>query len=364
MQFSLTEEHDQLASSARKLLADTAGRMSPGDGIDRELLATLGSLDLLGLSVDESLGGAGAGVLELAVLAEEIGAALPRVPFAASSVVSTLFLAAHTEPESQAVVRRLVDGSATSTTAWGTFPAGLNSGSRSALTLRLDHGGVTGEIPAVPFGADADYLLVFVHTEYGLATALADLSGHGVNRRSANGFDLSEPVATIVLDQAWPLFVGTPVCTATVVERVAPGIFTALAAELVGTGQRALDNAVAYAKQREQFGRVIGSFQAIKHLLADRHVQLDAARALVHYAAWAADNGEPGAELAARTALAAASEAALAAAADNLQTHGGIGFTWEQSAHRYLRRARARRSLLGSPARQLDLVADHVLAPA
>jgi acyl-CoA dehydrogenase len=362
MQFSLTEEHDQLASSARKLLTDTAERVPPGDGIDRELLATLGSLDLLGLSVDESLGGAGAGVLELAVLAEEVGAALPRVPFAASVVVSTLLLAAHTEPESQAVVRKLVDGSATSTTAWGTFPAGLNSGSRSALKLLLEQGGITGEISAVPFGVDADYLLVFVHTEYGPATALVELDG--VHRFGTAGFDLSEPVATIVLDRVRPLFVSTPVCTATVVERVAPGVFTVLAAELVGTGQRALDNAVAYAKQREQFGRVIGSFQAIKHLLADRHVQLDAARGLVHYAAWAADNGEPGAELAARTALAAASEAALAAAADNLQTHGGIGFTWEQSAHRYLRRARARRSLLGSPARQLDLVADHVLAPA
>jgi alkylation response protein AidB-like acyl-CoA dehydrogenase len=353
MQFSLTDEHAQLAAAARRLLADHA--TMDRTRLDRDLLATLAKLDLLGLPVAEDLGGAGAGTLELAVLAEEIGAALPLVPFAASAVLSTLVLAAHDEGDT---VSHLVNGSATSTTAWTTFPAELSTGS---LNVKPSLG---GKLTGIPFGGDADFLLAFADTADGRVTALYDLNSPEVRRTRANSFDLSEPVATITLGGASPMFRSTPEQTAKVVRQVAPAVFTTLAAELVGTGRRALDDAVAYAKQREQFGRVIGSFQAIKHLLADRHVQLDAARGLVHYAAWASDHGEPDAELAARSALAAASDAALAAAADNLQTHGGIGFTWEQSAHHYLRRARARRSLLGTPARQLDHIADRILAPA
>jgi alkylation response protein AidB-like acyl-CoA dehydrogenase len=123
-----------------------------------------------------------------------------------------------------------------------------------------------------------------------------------------------------------------------------------------------LDGAVEFAGQRHQFGRAIGSFQAIKHLLADRHVQLDAARLLVERAAAAIDEDRPDAAVAARTALAAASDAADAVTRDALQVHGGIGFTWEHPSHVYLKRARARRSLLGSPEVQLDALADHVLA--
>lgn len=146
-----------------------------------------------------------------------------------------------------------------------------------------------------------------------------------------------------------------------------------LAAELVGAGRRALDDAVRYAKDRRRFGRPIGSFQSLKHMLADRHVQLDAARMLVHLAAAEYDlrAGEPSREhptsdartTAGRTALAAATDAADAATADGLQTHGGIGFTWEHSAHVPLKRARARRTLLGNPGRRLDRLADVLLAP-
>jgi alkylation response protein AidB-like acyl-CoA dehydrogenase len=371
MQFSLTEEHAQVAATVRQLLTDGAHNADNAssadsapaapDRLNGDLLATLAKLDLLGLAVPEALGGAGATTLELVVLAEEIGAALPLVPFAASAVVSTLVLAAHEEPEAHAALSRLVDGTATSTTAWMTFPGELRTGSPAGtVNLRLADGAVSGELVAIPFGADADFLLVFVND----TTALLDLTSPGVRRTRTASFDLSEPTASITLDGVPPLFLSTPAQTAKAIRRVAPAILTALAGELLGTGRQALDNAIAYANQREQFGRVIGSFQALKHMLADRYVQLEAARGLVHYAAWACEGPQPGAELAARGALAAASDAALAAAADNLQTHGGIGFTWEQSAHRYLRRARARRSLLGTPARQLDHIAERILTPA
>ncbi|MFJ7094785.1 acyl-CoA dehydrogenase family protein [Streptomyces mirabilis] len=113
--------------------------------------------------------------------------------------------------------------------------------------------------------------------------------------------------------------------------------------------------------QRRQFGRPIGSFQAIKHVLADRSVQLDAAWMLVREAAHALDGKRADADVAARTALAAAADAVEAVTADALQTHGGIGFTWEHRSHVLLRRARARRSLLGPPAHRLDVLADRLL---
>ncbi|MER5372789.1 acyl-CoA dehydrogenase family protein [Streptomyces sp. NPDC002553] len=138
-------------------------------------------------------------------------------------------------------------------------------------------------------------------------------------------------------------------------DRTLAAVRTLFAAELVGLAQESVDAAVTYAKERHQFGRPIGSFQAVKHTLADRHAQTDAARLPAH---WAAATGDPDA---ARLAVQAAGDAADAASADNLRTHGGMGFTWEASAHVLLKRARTRRALLGSSARQLDAIAGRLL---
>jgi alkylation response protein AidB-like acyl-CoA dehydrogenase len=330
MRFSPTAEQTQLGDTASKLLA---GRDLAKPGLDRELVGTLGELDLLGLAVPEALGGAGAGIVELAVLAEQMGGALAPLPFAAGTVACTLLLAAQDDPP--AILREILAGSAVPTAAWTTFPQDLVAARRDGLF-------------AVPFGAEADVMVAF-----GREPFLVDLRQSV--RTPTESLDLSEPTATIALDRAEPIPLRTTPSSFAAIR-------TAWAAELVGTAQRAVDDAVAYAKQRTQFGRAIGSFQAIKHLLADRFVQVSASRSLVHYAAWAVDESAADAELASRTALAAALDAATAATADNLQTHGGIGFTWEATAHRYLRRARARRSLLGSPARQLDGIADRILS--
>jgi alkylation response protein AidB-like acyl-CoA dehydrogenase len=170
--------------------------------------------------------------------------------------------------------------------------------------------------------------------------------------------DVTEPMASLRLTGAPALPLG-PLGAHTVAR-----LLTVLAAELIGTGRRALEGAVEYAGQRRQFGRPIGSFQAIKHVLADRSVQLDAAWMLVREAAHAIDGKRADADVAARTALAAAADAVEAVTADALQTHGGIGFTWEHRSHVLLRRARARRSLLGSPAHRLDVLADRLLGSA
>ncbi|MFC4945266.1 acyl-CoA dehydrogenase family protein [Pseudonocardia sp. GCM10023141] len=344
----LTPELLDLQRAVARVLTDAAAKnplppaWSPEPPrIDRPLWATLAGLGFLGLAVPEHLGGAGAGLAEQCVLAEEVGAALPTVPFTGTAA-TTAVLAELDHPVARTVLADAVDGVRIVAPSWETLPVALVPGRRESLIL--DGSGVHGAV-AVPFGLDADVLLAWA----GGHLLLLDLTGAGVERRPTAALDVVEPMAMITLDGA----------AATVLPGAVPtaAILTALAAELIGTARRALTDAVAYAGQRRQFGRPIGSFQSIKHLLADRHVQLDAARLLVQDAA-----DHPG-EQAARTAVVAAGAAADAATADALQVHGGIGFTWEHPSHVLLKRARARRSLLGSPARQLDALATLVLAP-
>jgi acyl-CoA dehydrogenase len=342
-----TEERHQLALTARQVLA-AAARVDPvpptwenrAGGLNRELWRSLADLGLLGVGTPEERGGSGGGVRELCLLAEQVGAAVPRIPFAGTAAV----LAA-----SRHDVTDIVDGSVVVVPAWETFPNAVVPRARTTA-LRLNGGTVEGELQAVAFGMDADQMLAFA----GSVPVILDLEARGVRRIPVDSFDVTEPSAAIELTGV----------TATVLEPVAnvDRVLAVLAAELIGTGQRALDGAVEYAGQRHQFGRPIGSFQAIKHLLADRHVQIDAARLLVEWAAAATDDERPDAATAAQTALAAASDAADAATRDALQVHGGIGFTWEHPSHVFLKRARARRSLLGSAETQLDALADHVLA--
>lgn len=373
MHFALTDEQRDLGRTTRQVL-DGAARGNPlppawgaRPRLDRDLWKRLAELGLLGLAVPEECGGAGAGVLELALAAEEFGAALPAVPFAATAAVSTVL----TEAASRgAVVARqtlsaVAEGSVVAVPAWETFPE-VGDG-RHPGGLRLDGHQVTGTARAVPFGNEADVVLAMAVTDDGdCRLAHVRLDQGGVHRIPRPAFDVTEPLASVEFTAAEADILSEgPLAVAT-----AAAIRTVLAAELVGVGRRALDDAVDYARTRQQFGRAIGSFQALKHMLADRHVQLDAARLLVHLAAATLDSGagtaDPDLEAttAADTALVSAGMAADAATADGLQAHGGIGFTWEQPAHVLLKRARARRSLLGSPERQLDALADRIFATA
>ncbi|MET7993816.1 acyl-CoA dehydrogenase family protein [Amycolatopsis sp. NPDC005232] len=345
MGYATTDEQRELARSVRRMLADAA-RTAPlppaweaaGAGLDGALWKTFADAGLLGLGVPEERGGSGGGLRELCVVAEEVGAALPRIPFAAAVSAVAVLSSVHN-------VDNFVDGSAVAVAAWETFP--VFPGHRSPL--RLSGSTVDGVLRVVPFGLDADVLVAAVEGRF----VRIDLTAAGVRRESVGAFDVIEPAAVIS-------FSSVPVVELSSAD-VSARVLTVLAAELVGTGQRALDGAVEYAKQRQQFGRAIGSFQALKHLLADRFVQLDAARLLVE---WAASTVDAGVEAlpAARTAVVAASDVADAATRDALQAHGGIGFTWEHPAHVHLKHARARRQLLGSAARQLDAVAEHVFA--
>jgi acyl-CoA dehydrogenase len=335
-----TDEQRALVGEVRRLLAEKADRLPPpwgeqGAGTNRMLWGSLAGLGLLGVGVAEERGGSGGGLRELCLVAEQVGAVCARVPFTGTAAV----LAAG--PLDAASI---IDGSVIAVPAWETFPALA----RRSNALHLTGSTVDGSLQAVAFGMDADLLLAFA----GDTAVLVDLSQPGVRRQPVATFDVTEPAVSVEL-------VGARV-TVIDIGGFLPAVLTVVAAELIGTGQQGLDGAVDYAKQRHQFGPPIGSFQAIKHMLADRYVQLDAARLLVDWAVTTHDRADGAA--AARTALVAATEAAEAAAGDALQTHGGIGFTWEHPSHVYLRRVRARRSLFGSPAQQFDALATLVLA--
>lgn len=354
----LTDELRDLGSTSRRRLERSrrAAAFPPEFGatveLDRELWSDLADLGLLGLAVPEELGGSGGGATELSVVAEEVGAGLPAVPFTGSAAVTAVLVAGAENRFARQVLAEVVQGTLVAVPAWETFPAQLVPARRAALRLRADI--VEGALTAVPFGRSADLVLAFPEHAEPRTAVLLDTGSAAVDVRDATALDLLEPVAALDV---------RPVAAALVPVQEPPIalIRVVLAAELVGTAQRALDTAVAYAKERRQFGRPIGSFQALKHLLADRHVQLDAARMLVRSAAEAIDVGDGDALRLAATAAVAATDAADAATGDALQVHGGIGFTWEHPAHVYLRRARARRVLLGSQARQLDGLAELVL---
>ncbi|MFJ3307413.1 acyl-CoA dehydrogenase family protein [Streptomyces sp. NPDC086549] len=353
MRFALTDEHRELARTVYRLLAERRGAFPPAFGTtpgpDRGLWRELAGLGLVGMTIPERLGGAGAGLLEAALVAEQAGATLPPVPYLPAAVAAAVLAGVHGGEEGGPgadVLKRIADGSLLVVPAWETFPRTVVDRHRPGA-LRLQNGQVSGALTAVPYGRDADVLLAVA----GGALVALRLDGPGVRRAARVGLDVVEQVAAIELSAVDAQVLGP----AEFGGRALAEVRTLFAAELVGLARAAVDAAVAYAKDRHQFGRPIGSFQAVKHTLADRYAQTDAARLLVH---WAAATGDPDD---ARLAVQAAGDAADAASADNLQTHGGMGFTWEADAHVLLKRARARRALLGTSARQLEAIAGRLL---
>jgi acyl-CoA dehydrogenase len=352
VRFALTDEHRELARTVQQILTERRGPFPPAwDApplLDRGLWRALAEVGLLGVTVPEEYGGAGAGLLEAALVAEQAGYTPAPVPYLPAAVVASILVQLQQAGGGcEDVLAGITDGSTVAVPAWETFPSTVVNRRRPA-GLQLRDCRVSGLLSTVPFGRDADLLLAVADG----ALVLVRLDGRGVEREGGRGLDAVEPAAQVRFLDAEARVVGDEPLRGSAIA----AIRVLIAAELVGLGQQAVDSTVAYATERQQFGRAIGSFQAIKHTLADRHAQLDAARLLMHWAAATEDRHG------ARLAVQAADEAATAAATDALQTRGGMGFTWEDSAHVLLKRARSRRALLGSPGRQLDAIADRLFA--
>ncbi|HXM54224.1 MAG TPA: acyl-CoA dehydrogenase family protein [Candidatus Dormibacteraeota bacterium] len=369
MNLVLGEEQEELQATVRRFLADRSPMarvreaMASPAGHDPALWQRMAEdLGLPGLAVPDAFGGAGLGQVELSVVMEELGAALTPSPFLASAVLAADALLATDDDEAK---RDLLPGIADGTTI-ATLAVAEDGGGWDPDAVRtraeLDDDGVwalTGTKTLVPDGADADLLLVAARAgdELGLFAVAGNLSG--LTRTTLAGLDPTRRLARLEL-------AGTParrlVCEdgAGALAHALDLAAVALAAEQLGGLQRCLDMSVDYAKARYQFGRPIGSFQAIKHLCADMHVAMELCRSAVRYAAWAADEAPDELPVAAALARSACSEAFFQVAADTIQVHGGIGFTWEHDAHLYYRRAKSSELLLGGRRQQRAALADRL----
>jgi alkylation response protein AidB-like acyl-CoA dehydrogenase len=340
----------------REVLARTETAQTYDTGLWRVLAAELGCAGLL---IPESSGGAGASYREAAVVAEETGRAVAPVPFLGSAVAATAALLAASDDE---LLPGLAAGTSTVALA---VPFTAAPGARPKPTIRLGGPGdsgyrLTGTVRGLADALPADVLLVPVDgVPYGLyAVAAADASLTPVV-----SLDMTRQLADLTLADV----PGRRIASGAAAERAVAAALAAgaamLAAEQLGLAQRCLEITVAYLKERRQFARPIGSFQALKHRVADLWVGVTQARAAARYAAAALAVADPDAPVAIALAKAACSDIAVRAAQECLQLHGGIGFTWEHPTHLYLKRAKSSSIGFGTPDRHRALLAGLVDLP-
>ena len=332
MRFAPTDEQEQLQEAARGWLSE-----APNPSWNR-LIAEQG---WPAIAIDEDCGGFGFGFVELALVSEEIGRVLAPIPLLASAG-----LAAGAIQTGGSVTQKK------------SLLGAISQGTRAALAYegpltatRCDNGWhLNGTALRVIDGANAKFLIIA--TDQGLFH-VTDFQAS-----PTASIDPTRELATCTLDCTVPEDARLPQGD---LEKALMRGWVLQAAEAVGAAEACLDMAVAYAKVRTQFGKPIGSFQAIKHKCSDLFLLVESARSATWYAAWALDAEAEDAVLAARTAVSYANDALFKCAADSIQIHGGIGFTWEHRCHEYFRRARADQQLLGHPRAHRAAIAHHLL---
>ena len=369
MSFAVTDEQQQLRSSVRRFLSDKAPSsavrhwMESEAGHDPQVQRQLaGQLGLHGLGVPEQHGGSGGGPVELAIVIEELGRVLLPSPYFATVALAGQALVAAGDEGAQA--RWLPPIAAGSLTATLALAEGSGSWRLEDVTTSAGRAGagwtVTGTKMFVIDGHSADLLLVVARTDQGPGLFAVPSGAVGLTRTRLETLDPTRRLARIDLDAVAAERVGPDGDGAPFLGRVLDLALTALAAEQVGGAQACLDAAVGYAKTRVQFGRPIGSFQAIKHKCADLLVEIEAARSAAYHAAAEAAAGSRDLPVAAAVAAAYCATAYSHAAKENIQIHGGIGYTWEHDAHLQLKRATSSEQLFGSPVMHRSRLADLV----
>jgi alkylation response protein AidB-like acyl-CoA dehydrogenase len=366
MDFRYSTEHVELQKGVRRLLTGLASEeatrqvMETPGGWDAAAYQRLAhELGVVGLAVPEEFGGSGYGVLELGLVLQEAGRALLCAPLLACSLATRALLESG---DRTACALHLPGISAGSTIA---TLAALERGSWDAVVLTTaeasgDAWTVTGSKEWVLDAQTAGLLVVSAQAPQGLSLFLVDSTDAGVQVTPVPGVDPTRRQATVTLNGARAVPLGTLGGAAEVLARTLDVAVVLLAAEQLGVAERCLEMATAYAKDRRQFDRAIGSFQAVKHKLANVLLEVEAATSAVMYALWTADERPEELPMVASLTGATCSETALLAASENIQVHGGIGVTWEHPAHLYLKRATTDRLLLGDPQRHLARLADQL----
>ena len=368
-EFAFTPEQQALRTAVRKFSAEnfdeaTVRRLMESEPrFDPAVWRRLGSeLGVLGMSVPEADGGVGGSLVDQAVAVEEFGATLACGPlFGTVYLAIPALVACRPGPARDGLLTALVEGERTAAFAVADRAGGFDP---SALTVTADGDTLTGTVDWVVDADVADELLFAATGPDGLGLYAVDGAGPGVQRSPLFTLDLTRPQATIVLTGAPARLLAGPDDSERVITHALQVGAALLAVEQVGAAQHLLDLSVDYAKSRLQFGRQIGSFQAIKHKLADMLVDLEHARSAAYHAVWALSDGSDDPALAASIAQALTSAALQRIASDAIQVHGGIGFTWEHRAHLYFKRAATDAALLGTAEQHRARVADLVLDSA
>jgi len=376
LDFAFSDEQEAFRETLRRFLQERAPvqeltrRIESPEGADPALWKALSAeLALPGVAIPERHGGQGFGMLELALACEELGRALVFAPFFSTACLAARALqAAGSEAQQAELLPGIASGETRATLALVDPDGGWEPEDLRLEAAPADGGGrvLRGEKVFVTDGADADLVVVAAREPGsagadGITLCTVRRGDAGVASEAVEPLDPTRPLARLRLDGARAAPLGEPGAAGPGLSRALDEARILLAAECAGGAARCLDSAVAYAKERVQFGRPIGSFQAVKHKCAEVLLEVESARSAADFAAWAATEPDEDLALAASLAKSVCADAYLRAAAENIQIHGGIGFTWECDAHLHYRRARADATLLAPPAWHRTRIAERLL---
>ena len=350
MEFAFTDEQKMIAETVQAFFRENATsartrQAMAADGIDRALWqAFCTELGLSGVGLPEVHGGAGLGMVEFAILAEAAGGQVSALPLLGLATAARAIAAGGSDAQKAEWLPRLIGGE-------------VIAACEGVPALPSTDGRLTGRIEFVPHGGLADLFVLVAPGQAWLVRADAP----GVTVTPHVTMDQTRPFATVTLDNAEAEALVDPEAA---IAAVHAGGWICLAAEALGGAQEALDRTVAYARERVQFGRQIGSFQAYKHRLADMMIEIEQARSAVYWAACAVDEGSDEATLALHAAKSFAADTFFMVAGNMIQLHGGIGFTWEHDAHLFFKRARSIQSMLGNGNHHREAIAAMILGEA
>ncbi|HKD65993.1 MAG TPA: acyl-CoA dehydrogenase family protein [Candidatus Binataceae bacterium] len=370
IQFAFSEEQEQFRATLRRFLDDKSPPtevrrlMETADGYDPAVWRQLSNdLALPGIHLPQDYGGAGFGMVELGIVMEELGRALLCAPYFSTAVLAAnAILNAGTDAQKEALLPDIASGARLAALAitelngdWD--PRAIDLGATAVADGYL----LNGVKSYVVDGHIADLLVVAARTPAdsggrGLALFTLPANTRGVERRLLKSMDATRKLARIDFQGVHAELLGVPDDGVKAVTRTLDQAAVALANEMVGGAQALLDSAVNYAKMRVQFGRTIGSFQAIKHKLADMLLDVELAKSAAYYSAQAAAVDDPEWPALACMAKAAASDTYMRTAAECIQIHGGIGFTWDNDTHLWFKRAKSSEVFLGQPGYHRELL--------
>lgn len=348
MNFDFSDEQKQLRDEARRFLSENCtpkhvrAILEGKDTYDRALWKGLADLGLIGVAIPEEFGGAGAGRLELCVVAEELGRALAPVPYSSTVYLAAeLLMLAGSDAQKKAWLPKIASGEAIGTLA---LVEGIGDPTPRSIMTAAAGGKISGTKTLVPDGGIADFAVVVARE----GLFIVDLEGAGVVRENVETVDPTRNHARIVFNGAPADPLGNGADAWALVNKALDRAAVLVAFEQIGGADRALEMGRDYALDRIAFGRPIGSFQAIKHILADMYVAATLARSNAYYGAWALSTDAGELAEAAANARVSATQAYQLCSKNNNQVHGGMGFTWEFDCHLYYRRSNLLALTLGS----------------